>query len=321
MAGYRRFIAYVYEYPQGKKGNGKGFIKVEARDGVCRLQYKLAGIYGKESVPGRIYGYVRKDGVCRGIPLGECDMAGNSIQFEHEMEEENMGRSGYTLNDLCGLVLIADSGELYGSGWDEQPVDFAEIRFPEELGKEKRGEDEYEKMEVISAEMNDKTEMREKTETNDKTEIEEEVKIQKEEEIPEEAPEQNRVPEGQQEITIENVSEPEEQTLFSDNSISDCKKITPADFGMLSRRDRGLINNKFLCHGYSGYGHLILGRREEDGRYILGVPGIYECQESLMAGMFGFPYFKETGRRNGSGRFGYWYRLIDEPDFDMNNRA
>ena len=28
MAGYRRFIAYVYEYPDGKKGNGKGFIKV-----------------------------------------------------------------------------------------------------------------------------------------------------------------------------------------------------------------------------------------------------------------------------------------------------
>ena len=35
MSGYRRFIAYVYEYTYGKKGNGKGFIRVEAKDGLC----------------------------------------------------------------------------------------------------------------------------------------------------------------------------------------------------------------------------------------------------------------------------------------------
>ena len=32
MPGYRRFIAYVYEYVQGKKGDGKGFIKSQKRD-------------------------------------------------------------------------------------------------------------------------------------------------------------------------------------------------------------------------------------------------------------------------------------------------
>lgn len=39
MSGYRRFVAYVYEYEGRKKGNGKGFVKVEVRDGVCRMQF------------------------------------------------------------------------------------------------------------------------------------------------------------------------------------------------------------------------------------------------------------------------------------------
>lgn len=49
MSGYRRFIAYVYEYEGRKKGNGKGFIKVEVRDGVCRMQFRLSGVYGQEN--------------------------------------------------------------------------------------------------------------------------------------------------------------------------------------------------------------------------------------------------------------------------------
>ena len=60
MADYRRFIAYVYEYTQGKKGSGRGFIKVEARNGVCRMNFKLEGISGRGEVPTQVYGYVRE---------------------------------------------------------------------------------------------------------------------------------------------------------------------------------------------------------------------------------------------------------------------
>lgn len=373
MAGYRRFVAYVYEYPQGKKGNGKGFIKVEARDGICRMQYKLTGIYGKEPIPCKIYGYVRKNGECRGILLGKCDMAGISVQFEHEMEEENMGKSGYRLDDLCGLILIADSGEMYGSGWDDRPVDLAEIRFPEEMSEEMPADKTPENVETMpeerremSEEHSEMPEMRRDPEEcpvmpEMRREPEERARMPEMRQEPEERPrmpemrrepeERPRMPEMKRELEErarmprmerepEHLRMPEEgrelenrrmiqermpeksmteRRLFSDNSIVDCRKITPADYRILGRRDRGLMNNKFLCHGYSNYGHLIVGRREEDGRYILGIPGVYECQESLMAGMFGFPYFKETGGRQRGGRFGYWYRLIDTPDFGTGN--
>ena len=81
MAGYRRFIAYVYEYPDGKKGNGKGFIKVESRDGICRMQYRLSGVCSSVPVPAKIYGYVREKQSCKGILLGSCDLAGDNIRF------------------------------------------------------------------------------------------------------------------------------------------------------------------------------------------------------------------------------------------------
>lgn len=314
MAGYRRFIAYVYEYPQGKKGNGKGFIRVEARDGVCRIQYKLAGLYGKESAPGKVYGYIRQNGQCRGILLGDCDMAGTSVQFEHETEEENMGNSGYALNELGGLVLRTDSGETYGSGWDEQPIHIDEITFPEESES------------VETEEVKAGTEEQQPEEQPQEQQIKQEAlpleAVQDEEIHPAvESEMEEIIKKDMKETEVKKEDAKEEgSNIFSDNSIYECMRITPFDCRRLGRRDRGLMNNNFLRHGYKNYGHLILGRREEDDRYILGIPGIYECQESLMAGMFGFPYFKETGGRQSGGRFGYWYRLIDTPDWDDRKR-
>ena len=130
MAGYRRFVAYVYEYPDGKKGNGKGFIKVEARDGKCRMNYRIQGIYGKEEAPCKIYGFVRKSDGCEGIYLGECDLAGDTVQFQTEVPDQGMGGTAYGLNDLSGLVMLTGDGIMYGTGWDDRPVRLEEIRLP-----------------------------------------------------------------------------------------------------------------------------------------------------------------------------------------------
>ena len=32
LAGYQRFVAYVYEYRKGKKDSSSGYVRVEARD-------------------------------------------------------------------------------------------------------------------------------------------------------------------------------------------------------------------------------------------------------------------------------------------------
>ena len=53
---------------------------------------------------------------------------------------------------------------------------------------------------------------------------------------------------------------------------------------------------------------------------VLGIPGAYDQQERFMANMFGFPYFKESRHiQIPGGTGGYWYRLIDTPDFNKRD--
>jgi hypothetical protein len=108
---------------------------------------------------------------------------------------------------------------------------------------------------------------------------------------------------------------------FSDGAICDCRKIQLRDLRCLKPGDSGLRNNRFLMHGYQNFGYLLLGRTP-GGQYILGVPGGYDQQERFMAGMFGFPYFKDSTQiRLPDGRGGFWYRLINAPDCSMENRS
>ncbi len=504
MADYRRFIAYVYEYTQGKKGSGRGFIKVEARNGVCRMNFKLEGISGRGEVPTQVYGYVRENGRAKGVFLGNCNLAGPAVQFEYEMPQDNLGNSGYGLGDLRGLVLMTDTGEAYGSGWEEQPLRVEDIEFPEpaqpeeesrgrdrgEAGGESRGTARGEENlwgEAPEERLGDRREesslerpREENFRTGERRLPPEELPMEEFSEQPQESPAEvlsavpqeeamgeameefpgdftgepgdragrtgepfgekttesplspgmggtrgirtrtslegrragstgivgemenesgsgsigrwetgnegmtggetreqwnNRWENGKeamsspgrgtgnvnrrdtretidewetgnefrssseygnrgmsrQENRNENMSREQEdnrqetgemagqsaalaqeesQPIF-DGGILDCRKIMPYDFRRLGIREQGLLNNPFLRHGLNHYGHLLLGRREEDGRWILGVPGCYEKQEGMMAGMFGFPFFRECRTSGQSRRFGYWYRMID----------
>lgn len=55
-----------------------------------------------------------------------------------------------------------------------------------------------------------------------------------------------------------------------------------------------LCNNRFLVHGFFNYGYLVLKKTTEAGgeKTYLGVPGIYEKPEMVMATLFGFPEFQ-----------------------------
>ena len=70
--GYRRFIAYVYEYRKGKKEDNCGFVKVEVRNHMCTIEphLQVEGLAAGEVC--KVYGFVRKEGLMNGILLGSC---------------------------------------------------------------------------------------------------------------------------------------------------------------------------------------------------------------------------------------------------------
>ena len=93
MAGYRRFIAYVYEYRKGKKENNCGFIKVEVRNSICTIEIHLhvEGLAAEEEA--RVFCFLRKEGLMNGILIGSCMTQTDRVDCLIETDALNMGDS------------------------------------------------------------------------------------------------------------------------------------------------------------------------------------------------------------------------------------
>lgn len=106
-------------------------------------------------------------------------------------------------------------------------------------------------------------------------------------------------------------------TPFEDKKIL-CVQIELKGLRELPKRYWYLGNNSFLLHGFFNYRYIIIGNMEKD-RWFIGVPGIYQQQERVMAAIFGFPEFipaaiagEKAGGAEPINHFGYWYRFIEE---------
>ena len=69
------------------------------------------------------------------------------------------------------------------------------------------------------------------------------------------------------------------------------QKVEIQDIRKLPKSNWNLCNNRFLLHGFFNYHYLMLKTLEMNGekRQFLGIPGIYEQPERMMAMLFGFP--------------------------------
>lgn len=92
------------------------------------------------------------------------------------------------------------------------------------------------------------------------------------------------------------------------------RRIGITDIRSLPKCNWKLCNNSFLVHGFFNYHYLIL-KTVENGdtkQQFIGVPGIYEQPERMMALLFGFPEFEadenspDMPSANATGTFGYW---------------
>ena len=131
MAGYRRFIAYVYDYENGKKGSNCGFIKVEVKDQQCSVEVHLHCPGLPENITCKIYGFTRKDGLINGILLDSCETEKEIIECLIMTDALNMNESGITLGKMGGMVIITDNGGFFGTEWDDQvirPENFRELK-------------------------------------------------------------------------------------------------------------------------------------------------------------------------------------------------
>ena len=209
------------------------------------------------------------------------------------------------LEELGGMVFLTELGAFFGTEWDD-------IEIIPELFEEFSKEEE----ETLKETTDEKSKKRagEEAEKVLPEQGKREAEVSEQEELP--AEEENvTATEVQQERHMPG----EPYTPFEDGDFFNCRKIKPGDLPCFSGKNCPLRQNRFLLYGYYNFGHLLLCTKE-NGQQILGVPGIYDQQERFMANMFGFPFFRKSREIQVPGRQGgYWYRLINSPDFHQGD--
>ena len=115
-----------------------------------------------------------------------------------------------------------------------------------------------------------------------------------------------------EEVEIESL-----QTKFSPTY----EKIDLSQIRDLPSPNWHLTSNSFLVHGFWNYGYLVLKKDSEEGKEILslGIPGVFEKPEAVMAILFGFPSFEEIptemveknkNQEPKEGTFGCWFARL-----------
>lgn len=139
VAEYRRFLSYVYSYPNGKKEQNTGFVKIEARGRDCRMQFGLQKLPQEETALD-VYGFVRQGGILQGIFLGRIPAEQGSAEGVIAAERQQMGGSSIRLEELSGLWLKGEGPADYITVWDDFGVETQKLVLEPEADSEESQE-------------------------------------------------------------------------------------------------------------------------------------------------------------------------------------
>ena len=136
MADYHRFVAYIYEYVNGKKIQNVGFAKIELRNGICRIQIHIQNVRmldGKTEV----FGIVRQPKESRKnnpiiLLIGEGQTQGSGFDRRFTVPEEPFVEESYRFEQVCGIYIRSQSGRNWMTVFDDEPIAIENLGKPEE---------------------------------------------------------------------------------------------------------------------------------------------------------------------------------------------
>ncbi len=339
MAGMKRFVTYIYAYEEEKKGSNVGFARIEIRGQDARIEIHLRGVYAA-SAACRVYLFQREaaggkeaTGVT-GVLVGEMKLANGSGDGAVVLKGGRVGASPYGITEMEGLFFVIGEERILMSRWREgapfkvglsgfrewQPEEPKEKTAEKGAAAETAAQKEVREAAAAQSEQNSQTAAQgmaqdvpsgsgmetaaagEETEASHVTEL----------------PMRNLFPEYDWNAVWEELCREHKPAALFEEWDTQCIQLELKDLRSLPKKYWYLGNNSFLLHGFFNYRYLVLGRTAEE-RWFLGVPGVYQRQERVMAAIFGFPEFFAAGpggeRRGGRepvNHFGCWVRYIEE---------
>lgn len=373
MAGFQRFISYLYKYENDDRQENIGFAKVEIRGSSYRLEVHVRNM-NMEKPDCTVYLFTRKEEIMQGVPIGEMYIRRGNGDVRYTFEEKDLSEFGVAMNEIEGIFISVSEGLYIASQWKEgeikeknlQALKKGEVQvMPEQPQEEKasgtekeqenhRGEPEEGQNQTAGAD-NREARQTESGQSQPAREISHMGGRQRQS-----GSRQRQQSRGQQVLTEENAVSQEnmqkpqgEETtaeeqkgenlkateipmekFLEDGDLEEafqklrlkltvfypfqgedieCVKVDITDLQELPKKYWYLGKNSFLLHGFFNYRHLIMGeiKKEEKSEYFIGVPGVFQNQERIMAAMFGFPEFRTAEQSEyKTGNFGYWYRVV-----------
>lgn len=318
MSEFHRMVTYLYLYEGSLKTRNVGYAKIEKKDAQCRIEIhmKNTGLM-EHDIP--VYFYTQKNDRLPGISLGSMNFVRGTGEFREIFDTVDISGSGYGISAIKGIFCPVTDQKMILSQWDDDvfdrnaffPVEDSSGELPPSNGGVSSGE-------PLPSNEGENSFMGNTVSHTTTTDLK----------AAEAAPALSTETPASDSASISNAKTLESHSSRWKFIMENFPQIHPFpsedsfEWVQLELKDLRLFpksywylgNNSFLLHGFFNYQHLILGRKKEteNCQWTLGIPGVFQNPERVMAAIFGFPEFHSTSESNiNTGQFGYWLRPLD----------
>lgn len=289
MSEFHRMVTYLYLYEGNMKTRNVGYAKIEKRDAQCRVEIhmKNTGLIDN-NVP--VYFYTQNDGGFPGILLGSINLVRGAGDFKELLDSANLVNSNYSISNIKGIFLPISDHEMILSQWDDDSFDRNAFLTDESPVSPVIDIKAAEAAPVLSDAPSETSEFA-STETATEKSI-----------VP---------PSPRWDFIMKNFPS---IAPFPTVDSFQWVRLELKDLRLLPKSYWYLGNNSFLLHGFFNYHHLLLGKKEDTQscQWFLGIPGVFQNPERVMATIFGFPEFRSASESDTKlNQFGYWLRSLN----------
>lgn len=120
MAGYQRFVYYIYSYDNGEKRTNVGFLRIEVRNGICKMTIQIRAL--SQTQPLKIYLFKRARQQLNCYEIGSLPVRSGmgNITLNYTMDE--LARASLSLTELGGMILFSSREKFYATTWDDGDI-------------------------------------------------------------------------------------------------------------------------------------------------------------------------------------------------------
>ena len=125
MSDYRRLISYIYEYEGKEKGKNVGFVKLESRNGQCRMNLSVKKVYVGGNAIG-VYLLNKNGGEAF---LGNIFIRNGIGEFRATVDIRNVEGNGDGLDTYYGLTVhdVKNAWRSYTTIWEDAVAPVTQI--------------------------------------------------------------------------------------------------------------------------------------------------------------------------------------------------